>query len=369
MLTQTRARLATLVLGVVLVQVLTTVTGTEYFLTQLTMSVYYALLVLGLCALMGYAGQISIGHAGFFAIGGYLSALLTTYNLQPLLAANPALAMLQQSGILFTWENLYGETLLTFAPWAAALVAISTAALVALMVGIPVLKLRGHYLAMATLGFGTIIYRVVLALPILGEADGIAEVPGFTLLPAGLVSSEALMISGDSSQRIFNYYIAWAVHILGLALLLNLLTRSRSGRALRALHGSEEAAEACGVNTSRAKLQVFVLSAVFAALAGVLLTHFNGGIGPAEATVMKSVRYVALVAVGGITSLWGALFMGVGLSFLSLRGVFGSYDDAVFGLILLAVMLFAPGGLAQLSSRIPWRRLLPAKQTQEDRHA
>ena len=77
---------------------------------------------------------------------------------------------------------------------------------------------------------------------------------------------------------------------------------------------------------------------------------------------MKSVRYVALVAVGGMTSLWGALFMGVGLSFLSLRGVFGSYDDAVFGLILLAVMLFAPGGLAQISSRIPWRRLIPPRR-------
>ena len=358
---QTRARLAALITGVVLIQLLTTITGTEYFLTQLTMSVYYALLVIGLCALMGYAGQISIGHAGFFAIGGYLCALLTTFNLQPL-ATSPVVSLLARLGLLFNWENLYGETLLTFVPWAAALIAMAAAAAVAFVVGVPVLKLRGHYLAMATLGFGTIIYRVVLALPILGEADGISEVPGFVLLPAGVLGETALMISGDSDQRIFNYYIAWIVLLLGLVLLLNLMTRSRSGRAMRALHGSEEAAEACGVHTSRAKLQVFVLSAVYAALAGVLLTHFNGGIGPAEATVMKSVRYVALVAVGGMTSLWGALFMGVGLSFLSLRGVFGSYDDAVFGLILLAVMLFAPGGLAQISSRIPWRRLIPPRR-------
>ena len=305
---QTRARLAALITGVVLIQLLTTITGTEYFLTQLTMSVYYALLVIGLCALMGYAGQISIGHAGFFAIGGYLCALLTTFNLQPL-ATSPVVSLLARLGLLFNWENLYGETLLTFVPWAAALIAMAAAAAVAFVVGVPVLKLRGHYLAMATLGFGTIIYRVVLALPILGEADGISEVPGFVLLPAGVLGETALMISGDSDQRIFNYYIAWIVLLLGLVLLLNLMTRSRSGRALRALHGSEEAAEACGVHTSRAKLQVFVLSAVYAALAGVLLTHFNGGIGPAEATVMKSVRYVALVAVGGMTSLWGALFM------------------------------------------------------------
>lgn len=359
--TPMRTRLGAVVASVVAVQLLTTFTGTEYYLTQLTMSAYYGLLVIGLCALMGYAGQISIGHAGFFAIGGYLSALLTTYNLAPH-AETSVITLLSQAGLLFTWENLYGESLLTFTPWAAALAALVSAALVALFVGIPVLKLRGHYLAMATLGFGTIIYRMVLALPILGEADGIADVPGFILIPAGLFGGEGLMISGDGDLRVFNYYVAWAVVLAALILLMNLMTRSRSGRALRALHGSEEAAEACGVNTGRAKLQVFVLSAVYAALAGVLLTHFKGGIGPEEATVMKSVRYVALVAVGGMTSLWGTLFMGVGLSFLSLRGVFGSYDDAVFGLILLAVMLFAPGGLSQLNSHIPWRRLLPIRR-------
>ena len=122
----------------------------------------------------------------------------------------------------------------------------------------------------------------------------------------------------------------------------------------------EEAAEAAGVDTARAKLRVFVLSAVYAAVAGVLLTHYNGGIGPSEASVMKSVRYVALVAVGGMTNLWGTLLMGVGLTFLSLRGVFGAYDDAVFGLILIAVMLFAPEGI--LSLRRLLHRRLPGGQ-------
>jgi branched-chain amino acid transport system permease protein len=82
-------------------------------------------------------------------------------------------------------------------------------------------------------------------------------------------------------------------------------------------------------------------------MAGVFLTHFNGGIGPSEAGVMKSVRYVALVAVGGMSSLWGALLWGTVLSFLSLRGAFGTYDDAVFGAILVLVMIFAPNGLAR----------------------
>jgi branched-chain amino acid transport system permease protein len=100
-----------------------------------------------------------------------------------------------------------------------------------------------------------------------------------------------------------------------------------------------------GVNTAKYKLNTFVLSAVFAAIAGVLLTHYNGGIGPSEASVMKSVRYVAIVAIGGMANLWGALIMGFMLNFLSLRGYFGSFDDAVFGAILIMIMLFAPEGL------------------------
>ena len=105
------------------------------------------------------------------------------------------------------------------------------------------------------------------------------------------------------------------------------------------------AAAAVGVDTARSKLATFVLAAVLAALGGALLTHYNGSIGPSEASAMKSVRYVAIVAVGGMDNLWGALAMGVVLNFLSLRGVFGRFDDAVFAGILLGVMLFLPGGL------------------------
>jgi branched-chain amino acid transport system permease protein len=113
-----------------------------------------------------------------------------------------------------------------------------------------------------------------------------------------------------------------------------------------------------GVNTSRYKLKTFVLSAGLAALAGVFLTHYNGGIGPSEASVMKSVRYVAIVAIGGMASLWGALTMGVVLNFLSLRGVFGSYDEAVFGTILIVIMLFAPEGLLRLNLLPKIKKLL-----------
>ncbi len=330
---------------VILVQLLTDWTDTKFYLTQLTMSAYYTLLIIGLCILMGYAGQISIGHAGFFAIGGYISAALTTRNLIAF-AQSDFVKMLDGLGIIVRGQDIYGEALMVIAPWAACLVAVISAGLVAWILGIPILKLKGHYLAMATLGFGVIIYRIVLASEYFGEADGISEVPPFPLF-AGLE------VSGDFGTRVENYYLAWGLLIAGMILLRNLI-QSRAGRALRSIHSSADAAESVGVDTSRYKLKVFVLSAVFAAAAGVFLTHYNGGIGPSEAGVMKSVRYVAIVAVGGMANLWGALMMGVVLNFLSLRGVFGTYDDAVFGAILILIMLFAPKGILSLN----WKELL-----------
>ncbi len=331
---------AALVALVVAVQVTTKMTGTSYYLTQLTMAAYYSLVVIGLCALMGYAGQISLGHAGFFAIGGYTAAGLTTHNLIGL-KDHALVALLSRYSLLETRQDLYGETLLTFQPWVACLLAIFLAVVIAFTLGGPILRLKGHYLAMATLGFGIIIAQIALATKYFGEADGISEVPPFQLIGN-------IEVGGSFDTRIQNYYIAWGVLIAGVILLLNLI-HSRVGRALRSIHGSEEAANAMGVNTARYKLYTFVLSAAFAALAGVFLTHYNGSIGPSEAGVMKSVRYVALVAVGGMANLWGALIMGTLLNFLSLRGIFGSYDDAVFGLILIVIMLFAPQGILSVN--------------------
>lgn len=318
------------------VHALTVMADKTFFLTQLTMSAYYTLTVVGLCLLMGYAGQISLGHAGFFAIGGYASAVLTTFDFTPFREKliGKALAAI---GILSARTDLYGGQSVTMHPWAASVVAVLLALAVAYLIGIPVLKLKGHYLAMATLGFGTIIYSVVLATARFGAADGISSVPPF---PVGSKFS----ISGDSSLRVFNYYFAWLLVTLGMLLLTNLIN-SRVGRALRSIHGAEDASSAMGVDTARYKLNTFMLSAVFAAIAGVFLTHFNGGIGPSEAGVMKSVRYVAIVAVGGMSSIWGTLIMSVVLNFLSLRGYFGSFDDAVFGGILIIMMLFAPDGI------------------------
>ncbi|UCD47887.1 MAG: branched-chain amino acid ABC transporter permease [Deltaproteobacteria bacterium] len=317
------------------IQLATFLTGNVYHLTQLTMSAYYSLVVLGLCILTGYAGQISIGHAGFFAIGGYLSALLTTHNFSA--HGGRVVSGLAAMGILARRPDLYGGELLTVHPWPACILAVFAAVAVAYAIGGPVLKLKGHYLAMATLGFGIIVYRIVLGTELVGAADGIYDVPAFPLLPG-------IAVSGKSSLRVMNYYVAWGFVILGMVFLMNLV-RSRVGRALASIHGAEDAAEAMGIPTARYKLKIFVVSAAFAAVAGVLLTHYNGGIGPSESSVMKSVRYLAIVAIGGMANLWGALFMSLILNYLSLRGYFGSFDDAVFGVILILIMLFAHEGL------------------------
>lgn len=267
------------------------------------MSAYYALAAMGLCLLLGYAGQISLGQAGFFAIGGYVSAILSSRGLDPRLAF---------------------------------IASIISAALIAFVIGIPVLKLKGHYLAMATLGFGVIIEKLVRGIPFLGGADGISNVPDFPVIGS-------IHITGGKADRLSNYIIAFTLLALALFLLTNLLS-SRSGRALRSIHESEDASAAMGVHTARTKLITFIIAAVSAAVAGSLLTHYNGSIGPGEAAPLKSIRYLSIVAVGGISNIAGTLAAGLILNFLSLRGVFGVYDDAVFGLILVAVMLIAPEG-------------------------
>jgi branched-chain amino acid transport system permease protein len=328
--------IAILLLVIIAIQLLASLFGVQYYLTQLTMSAYYSLVAIGLCMLMGYAGQISLGQAGFFAIGGYTAAVISTLDFGGA-TDTPLVGFLHRLGLLIERTDIYGEETLAFSPWISLLAALLLTLVIAVIIGMPVLKLKGHYLAMATLGFGLIIYKIVLGTGFLGEADGITGVPGFTIIPG-------VTVSGDFSERTLNYYIAWGVVIIGLILLINLI-HSRVGRALRSLHGSEEAAAAMGVDVARYKLAIFVLSALFAAVAGVFLTHYNGGIGPSESGVMKSVRYVSIVAVGGMANVWGTLIMGTLLNFLSLRGVFGTFDDAVFGIILIAIMMFAPEGV------------------------
>lgn len=324
---------AALVVGV---QLMTRAAGTEYYLTQLTMTAYYTVVVLGLCLVMGYAGQISLGHGAFFAIGGYTSAVLTTHDVTAWATASPVGRVLDRAGVFVERTTLYGGDVLSVNPWLAFVCAVLLSLFVALVIGYPTLRLKGHYLAMGTLGFGLIVYRILVGSRLTGGADGIAAVPPWHLLPG-------LVLTGRLGWRVANYYIAWGFAGLVLVFILNVV-QSRTGRALRSIHDGEMAANAMGIDTAGYKLKVFVISAVLAAMAGSMLTHYSAGIGPSEADVMKSVRYVTLVAAGGMANVWGALIVGTVLTFLSLRGTFGSLDHAVFGFILILIMTLAPQG-------------------------
>ncbi len=266
----------------------------------------FSLLALGLCMLMGHAGQISLAQAAFFGIGAYVSGILTLR---------------------------FGMN-----PWAAMPIGASLAALVAWLVGIPALRLKGHYLAMATLGFGVIV-NIVLR-----------EEGKWTGGPSGMADIPGLSIGGwKVASEIAWYYLIWTVVFLGFIFCSHIL-RSRIGRVLRAIHENEAAAEAMGAKTNRYKIQVFVLSAVFASLAGSFYTHYVTCLNPECFNLMWSIRFVLMVMVGGMQSLWGAVVGTVLLTFVGNEWlqVFANYEVLVYGAILLVVSLFLPGGLVSL---------------------
>jgi branched-chain amino acid transport system permease protein len=262
------------------------------------------LLALGLNMLMGYAGQISLGHAAFYGLGAYASGVLTVHC---------------------QWS-----------PWPALAVALALAAAVAWLVGLPTLRLSGYYLGMGTLGFGMIVFIVFREGGALtGGASGLVGIPPLTLGGVDL----------SDPQRYF--FLVWTV-VLGFMLLCRRLIDSRVGRALRAIHDSEQAARAVGVDTHRFKLQVFVLSAVMAALGGFLYAHLIGFISPESFNFMVSVRLVTMVVIGGMASVWGAL-LGAGLLTLLPEWLhaFADFEMIVYGAILIGVMIFLPQGLTR----------------------
>ena len=273
----------------------------------------YALIALGLGLLMGYAGQISLGHAGFFAVGAYASAILT---------------------------GRFG-----LSAWPALAAGAAITAGVAFLVGIPTLRLRGHYLAMATLGFGEVVHVALLADP--GGLTGASD--GLPVDPLPLKPLRDALGGGLVGWDRANAYVAWAVVLLAAVLALNLV-RSRVGRALRSLHDSEIAAAALGVNTARVKLQVFVLSAVYASVAGSLYAHFLGRVAPSSFDLMWSIKFVMAVVLGGMGSVWGPVAGAVILG--SLRevlkdnlGLSPDVDAFLFGLMVLVMMMVAPRGM------------------------
>jgi branched-chain amino acid transport system permease protein len=259
-----------------------------------------AIVCVGLNLLIGYAGQISLGHAGFFGLGAYGSAILTAR---------------------YGW------------PPAAALAATTVGvALLALLVGRPILKLKGHYLAMATLGMGIIISIVIVTEDRLtGGPDGMS-VPAFTLFGLSL-----------AGERVW-YWIIGATLVGTVWLALNLID-SPAGRALRALHGSEVGAQVSGIDATRAKVGVFVISAMFASVAGSMTAHYSGFITPGKVSFFHSIELVTMVVFGGMASTFGAVIGAAALTLLpQLLTVLKEYEIVVFGAVMVFTMVFLPRG-------------------------
>jgi branched-chain amino acid transport system permease protein len=276
----------------------------DYYLTLINFIGIHTLLVVGLNLLMGYAGQISLGHAAFFGLGAYTSGILTaTYGVNP---------------------------------WLAMLAGLLVCGITAFLIGVPALKLRGYYLAMATLGFGIIVYIF------LNEAQAL------TGGPSGLAGIPALSVFGvklDTPKRL--YLLIWPVLGGILALSANLVS-SRTGRALKALHDGEAAAQSLGVNTSRLKLKIFVWSALYASLAGSFYAHTLNFIAPSSFGFMFSIKLVTMVVLGGMASIWGSLLGAAVLTVLpEILTMFHDYESIIFGAILMVVMIFLPRGLVR----------------------
>ena len=273
----------------------------------------FTLVSIGLSLLMGYAGQISLAQAAFFGIGAYTSGILTTrFGLNP---------------------------------WAAMPAGMVLCGLVAWIVGVPALRLKGHYLAMATLGFGVIV-NIFLA-----------EQVNLTGGPSGLTDIPAMRIAGFKiSSEIAWYYLVWGIVFCALIFCLQLL-HSRVGRALRAIHEEEKAAESMGVPTARYKVKVFVVGAMLAAIGGSLYAHYVTCINPSSFNLMWSIRFMLMVMVGGMHSLWGALAGTVLMTFVGNEWLqmFAEFEILVYGSILLAVALFLPGGIVSVVPMIAAR--------------
>ena len=278
-----------------------------------------AMVVIALNLLMGYTGQISLGHAGFFGIGAYASALLTTrFNLPPVLAL---LAGAAATGLL------------------------------AFILARPVLKLKGHTLAMATLGLGIIISIVITnEVAWTGGPDGMS-VPGLGIGPWN--------VEGDRA-----WYALVSVLLLAVTWAALNLINSPTGRALQAIHGSEIAARVVGVDTVRYKVKVFVLSAVVASLAGSISAHYVGFVTPGVASFFHSIELVTMVVVGGIASVFGSIVGAALLTVLpQLLSQFEGWETVVYGVILVVCMIFLPRGLVPTLAGRRRPAKTPAPQT------
>jgi len=277
------------------------------------------MVVVGLWLLLGLAGQISLGHAAFVGLGAYGSAILVTRA--------------------------------DVNPWLALVMSAVLAAAIAGLIGIPTLKLKGHYLAMATMGFGEIIHILLIQLKgLTNGTDGITGIPPLSLGPLNF-----------SDPRLY-HLLVWVVALIFFLLALN-LTNSRLGRALQALRRSEVAAQSLGVDTSWRKLQVFMLSAVAASIAGSFDAHYVQFVSPDSFTLNVSVILVCSVVIGGFRSVWGAVWGTLLITILPeiIKRFNEDAVNLVFGLLIIVIVVLLPvksGPLARLQLLLRGRERL-----------
>ena len=274
----------------------------NYHLMVLNVAALNILVVIGLNLLMGYAGQISLGQAAFFGLGAYLSAIFTVTLGLPI--------------------------------WPSMLLAMGVTGGVAYLIGIPTLKLEGHYLVMATLGFNVIVYILMIQLDsVTGGPSGFAGVPRLTIGP----------LAFDSDLKI--YLLLWAM-TLGILLLALNLVHSRVGRAMAALSHNAIASNCAGINTESYKVKIFVLSALLASLSGSLYAHYLTFVSPGTFSFFYSIQVVTMVLVGGIGSLWGSVGGAILLTVLpEVLHAVKEYNVLVYGAVLMVVLVFFPQGL------------------------
>ena len=281
------------------------VTG-GYLIAVLHFAAIYVVFVTGLNIFMGFAGQVSFGHNAFAAISGYASAVLTaTYG----------------------WE-----------PLPAAAVGILGALVCALIVGYPTLRLRGHYLAMATLAIGLIVYEVAVQWQSVTQGYmGISGIPPLGIGRWTVTSDRALLV--------------WLAGFAAVSVLAAAgIRHSRLGRAFVAVAGSEDAARALGIDVARYKLIAFLISAFYAAVAGSLFVHAVGFVSPEVFGLHMVVLAFTMLYVGGIGTVAGAALGALVIALLpeTLRR-FSEYQDLAYGGLLILILIYAPGGLASLS--------------------
>jgi branched-chain amino acid transport system permease protein len=291
-----------LVTGSVLI--LPLILGKGYYLSVMNFIALYSIVAVGLCLLVGYGGQLSISHSAFFAIGAYTSAIFCLrYDLHPFIS------ILLSQGI---------------------------AALVAWGIGAVVLRLKGHYLAIATLSFTIIVEVLIKEMAFLtGGLQGLASIPSISL--GGFYI--------DSDWRF--YFMVWPLIMLLLLFSLNLVD-SRMGRVFRATKESEDITRLFGADVKRYKVKLFILSSVYASFAGSLYAHFVTFISPVAGSIMFAIEIIMVLAFGGFTILWGAMLGTACLTFLNeYLTIFADYKRAIYGGALVGIMLFFPNGLLE----------------------